>query len=146
MSVEKTVALVSRYFEEIWNRGNLASEPEFVHPNIVVHAPPFPGLPAGIAGPIQIVSIFRAAMPDLHLTNDVLFGEDDKVVQRWTTVGTHTGSDLFGVRATSRRLTITGINEFRIDGGRIVERWGTIDALGVLLQLGVVSLPGQTAG
>lgn len=141
MSTEENVALIRRYFDVIWNQGDLAREGEFVSQDVVVHARPFPGQSVGIAGAVEVAGTFRAAMPDLHITHDLLFGEGDKVIQRWHTVGTHRG-DLFGVRATGKQLTITGINIFRIAGGRIVERWGTVDALGVLVQLGVVSIPG----
>jgi predicted ester cyclase len=33
---------------------------------------------------------------------------------------------------------IDGINIFRIEDGRIVERWGRLDGLGLLRQLGLV--------
>jgi predicted ester cyclase len=33
---------------------------------------------------------------------------------------------------------IDGINIFRIEDGRIVERWGRLDDLGLLRQLGLV--------
>ena len=81
MSVEENKALVRRYFDTIWNKGQFEREPEFVALDIVVHAPPIPGIPDGIAGPLTIVGTFRAAMPDIHLTQDVLFGDGDKVVQ-----------------------------------------------------------------
>jgi len=138
VSVDENKALVERYFETIWNEGEFDKEPEFVDPDIVVHAPPIPGIPAGIAGPLMIVKTFRAAVPDLHLTNDDLLGEGDLVVQRWTARGKHTGDDLFGAAASGAELTMTGINEFRIESGRIAERWGVMDAAGLLRQLGLV--------
>jgi steroid delta-isomerase-like uncharacterized protein len=143
MTVEENKDLVRRYFDTIWNKFEIAREPEFVAKDIVVHAPPIPGLPEGIAGPIQIVSTFRAAMPDLVLTNEDVFAEGDKVVQRWSTVGTHTGADLFGVPASGKQIRLTGINEFRVADGRLAERWGVIDALALLQQLGIVPTPGQ---
>ena len=33
---------------------------------------------------------------------------------------------------------MTGINEFRLADGRIVERWGVMDAAGLMQQLGLV--------
>ena len=44
MSTEENKELVQNYFEEIWNKGNLEKESQFVDQNIVVHAAPFPGL------------------------------------------------------------------------------------------------------
>jgi predicted ester cyclase len=43
-----------------------------------------------------------------------------------------------GVPATGRTLVLDGINIFRIEDGRIVERWGRLDQLGLLRQLGLV--------
>ena len=137
MSVKENKDLVRRYFDTIWNKGQLEREPEFVALDIVVHAPPIPGIPDGIAGPLTIVGTFRAAMPDIHLTQDVLFGADDKVVQIWTTRGIHSGGDMFGFPATGNELVLTGINIFRVENGRIAERWGTMDLMGLMQQLGV---------
>lgn len=144
MTVEANTALVRNYFEEIWNKFNLDAEGDFVASDIVVHQPPIPGLPGGIAGPIQIVTTFRQAMPDLNVTIDDLFGEGDLVVDRWAAVGTHTGEPLFGVAATGRPIQISGIHEFRIAGGRIAERWGVVDELGLAQQLGLA--PGGSDG
>jgi predicted ester cyclase len=35
-------------------------------------------------------------------------------------------------------LVLAGINVFRLEGERIVERWGRLDELGLLRQLGVL--------
>jgi len=138
MTVEQNKTLIETYFQTIWNEGRFAEEPRFVDEHVVVHAPPIPGIPDGIAGPLAIVGTFRAAIPDIHLVNDDLFGEGATVIQRWTASGTHTGEPLFGVAPTGARLTMTGINEFRLADGRIVERWGVMDAAGLMRQLGLM--------
>lgn len=137
MSMQENLDLVRRYFDTIWNKGQFEREPEFIALDVVVHAPPIPGIPDGIAGPLAIVGTFRAALPDIHLTQDVLFGDEDKVVQIWTTRGIHSGAPLFGFPATGREYVLTGINIFRVASGRIVERWGTMDLMGLMQQLGV---------
>jgi steroid delta-isomerase-like uncharacterized protein len=137
MSVQENKDLVRRYFDTIWNKGQLERESEFVAQDIVVHAPPIPGIPEGIGGPLAIVGTFRAAMPDIHLTQDVIFGGDDKVVQIWTSRGIHTGAALFGFPARGTELVLTGVNIFRVANGRLVERWGVIDLMSLMQQLGV---------
>jgi predicted ester cyclase len=136
--------LIARYFDTIWNRGEFDREPEFVALDCIVHQPPIPGLPDGIAGPLAIVGTFRGALPDLKLTNVVVIAEGDRVVQRWILKGTHTGADLFGMPAAGVALTLSGINEFRIANGVIAERWGALDVLGMLQQMGVVPDPMQS--
>jgi predicted ester cyclase len=64
-----------------------------------------------------------------------LVAESDIVVERFTARGTHRG-DLMGAEPTGREITLAGINIFRVDGDRIVERWGRLDELGLLRQLG----------
>jgi len=135
--VEKNMDLIVRYFETIWNRGEFEREPEFVALDIVVHQPPIPGLPDGIAGPLQIVGTFRASIPDIHVEHTLLFGEGDKVVHRWVAKGHHTAAPLFSAGITDKEITMNGINTFRIANGRIVERWGHMDTLGLLQQLGL---------
>jgi predicted ester cyclase len=46
-----------------------------------------------------------------------------------------------GVAATGEEVTLPGINIFRLQDGRIVERWGLLDDLGFLRQLGLVVQP-----
>jgi predicted ester cyclase len=135
--VDKNIDLVKRYFETIWNRGELQRESEFVAKDIVVHQSPIPGLRDGIAGPLQIVGMFRASIPDIHLEHTVIFGEGDKVVHRWEAKGHHTGAPLFGAPITNKELVMTGINEYRIANGLIAERWGHMDIFGVIQQLGL---------
>ena len=43
-----------------------------------------------------------------------------------------------GVAPTGKTVSLPGINIFRLRDGRIVERWGRLDDLGFLRQLGVV--------
>jgi hypothetical protein len=43
-----------------------------------------------------------------------------------------------GAAPTNRIVTMPGINIFRLQGGKIVERWGNLDVLGFLTQLGVI--------
>ncbi len=138
MSTESNKALVVTYFQTIWNEGRFDQEPRFVDEDVFVHAPPIPGIPDGIAGPLAIVGTFRASVPDIHLVNDDLIAEADTVVQRWTARGTHTGAPLFGAPPSGKALVMTGINEFRLADGRIVERWGVMDAAGLMQQLGLV--------
>ena len=42
---------------------------------------------------------------------------------------------------SGRTVTLPGINIWRVRDGRIVERWGRLDELALLRQLGLVNLP-----
>jgi steroid delta-isomerase-like uncharacterized protein len=132
MSNESNKELVRRYIDELWNKGNLNSEGDFVAANIVVHEPSPPGQTISLVG---AASMLRAAMPDLVLVNEHLFGDGDRVVQHWAASGVHSGAALFGIPASNRKLVVSGVNMFRVFEGKISERWSIMDAAGLMQQL-----------
>ena len=67
---------------------------------------------------------------------DQLIAETDIVVERFTASGTHRG-DLMGVPPTGRVLVLKGMQMFRIENDTIVERWGRLDEVGLMRQLGL---------
>jgi len=87
------------------------------------------------------VGINLGAFPDVKVTSDSLVAEGDKVVNRWTAIGTHTG-ELMGIPATGKRITMTGITIVRVADGKITEFWMESDQMGMMQQLGVVPAPG----
>ena len=85
----------------------------------------------------QAGAMFRAAFPDWHSDTGILVAEDNLVVEPFTASGTQQG-EIFGVPASGRAVSLPGINIWRVRDGRIVERWGRLDELGLLRQLGLV--------
>jgi steroid delta-isomerase-like uncharacterized protein len=130
--------LVVAFIQELFTDGDLTAVPRYLDPDFVNHDPPFPGAPAGAEGMRLAAEMFRRALPDWHSELDQMVAEADIVVERFTASGTHTGGELMGVPANGRGIVLAGINIFRIDGDRIVERWGRLDELGLLRQLGLV--------
>ncbi len=137
MSIEENKALVQRFVEEVWNKGNLAAADEFLAANSVGHDPDAPGLAPGVEGFKQVFTMFRTAFPDLHVTVEDMIAEGDKVVSRTTARGTHKG-ELMGIAPTGKQVTVAEIRIHRIAGGKIVEHWGIVDKLSLMQQLGVV--------
>ena len=135
----KTVS--RRFFEEVWNKGNLAALNEIIAKDHVNSGPgTLPGLPTGPEGSKQLVTVYRNAFPDVHFTIDEQIAEGDKVVTRWTAHGTHQG-ELAGIPATGKSSTVTGIAVDRIVNGKIAESWGIFDQFGMMQQLGVIPVP-----
>jgi len=132
---EANKEIVRRFFEEGGNKRNLAVFDEIVVEDFKDHAP-MPH-PPGRQGLKQMLGGFQAALPDMRITVEDLVAEGDRVVARLTVGGTHKGP-LMGVPATGKRLSWTAIHLFRIQGGRIVERWAEADVAGMLRQLGLV--------
>jgi predicted ester cyclase len=62
------------------------------------------------------------------------------VAVRWTATGTHTG-EMFGMPATGKRATVTGMDLFRVQEGKLAGFWLSWDQLGMMQQLGVIPGP-----
>jgi steroid delta-isomerase-like uncharacterized protein len=140
MSAEDNKATARRWYEEVFNAGNLDLIHELFAPNFVDHDPvnPLPGL----EGVRQVVGMYRGAFPDLHITVEDWVADGDKVVTRFRAQGTHKGP-LLGIPPTEKQVTVTGIDMLGFEHGKISEHWGNRDDLGMLQQLGAVPAPGQ---
>jgi steroid delta-isomerase-like uncharacterized protein len=128
--------LVEAFIQELFTKGDLDAVDRYLAPGFVNHDAPFPGAPDGLEGMRQAAVLYRAALPDWHSDVDQMIAEDDVVVERFTASGTHQG-ELMGVPATGKTIVLQGINIFRVADGKIVERWGQLDQLGMLHQLGL---------
>lgn len=140
---EKNQATVRRVFEEVWGKGRLDGLDALLTSDIAVHDPMEPT--EGLNAYKDAVRKYRTAFPDLRVDIDDLFSAGDKVVVRWHATGTHRGP-LETLPPTGRQATITGISVARFSGDRICEQFDNWDALGMMQQLGVVTLPGKAAG
>lgn len=144
MSTEENKAVMRRIYEEVINRGNMDAADELIAADLVDHAP-FPGQEPGLDGFKDAVTAFRAAFPDLHATMEDEIAEGDMVAVRFTMSGTHRG-ELMGMAPTGNRMTITGIDLARFEGGKGVEHWASQDDLGMMRQLGVIPSPETAEG
>ena len=133
---EENKALVRRYFEEIWDKGNLDLIEELFTTNFVRHGPTATeGEVRGLEGFKGVVSMYRTAFPDLRVPIEDLIAEGDRVVTRWTARGTHQG-ELMGIAPTGNQVGVTGIIVDRISGGKIEEEWVDYDTLHLMQQIG----------
>jgi predicted ester cyclase len=139
MSAEENKAIIRRYIEEAWNKGNVNIIDQVMADNYARYIPG-PELPLDREGQKQRIRAFRLAFPDFHLTIDDMVAEGDKVAFRMTGTGTQHGT-FMGIAPTGRQTTITIIDIARFASGKIVEHWGNRDELGMLLQLGVIIPP-----
>jgi steroid delta-isomerase-like uncharacterized protein len=138
---EESKALIQRFVEEAFNKGNLGVADEVYASDFVSHesSGPVERGPEYVKG---FVGTYRDAFPDGRTTVEDSIAEGDKVAYRWTFRGTHRG-ELMGIAPTEKQVTITGITVDRISGGKIEEEWNNFERLGVLRQLGAVPPQGQ---
>lgn len=139
---EERKAMVRRVYEA-FSSGDLDALDELLDPNFVDHNP-IPGQAPGAEGVKQTIAMFRSGFPDLRATVEDLIAEGHTVASRLTYRGTHQG-EFMGMPATGKQVTVSWMDIMRIDGGRITERWGNGDELGMLQQLGAIPAPGEAA-
>jgi len=135
MGTEEHRALVLRFYEQVWNRGNVDVAAEVFAEGYVRHDLRPTRAEPGPAGQAAIARDFRAAFPDLRMRVDLILAEDDLVAARWTTEGTNSGA-WGGREPTGKRAVFSGVNIFRFAEGKVVELWNHRDDLGLMQQLG----------
>jgi len=142
MSVEENIALVRRWFQEVWNEGRVQSIYDLMAPDAVAVGQGQPG--EEIRGPAQFAAFYNrlhGAFPDMKITIEDAFGADNKVVVRWSTTMTHTGNDL-GIPATNKRVSVTGISIAYFADGKVVRGWDNWDQLAMMQQLSSAAAAG----
>ena len=135
MSIEDNKTLVRDFIDALFTDGDLSATDTFLAPTFVNHDPPV-GVTPDAEGMRMAGSMFRTAFPDWHSELHALIAEDDIVVERFTASGTQRG-ELMGVAPTGKHIELQGINIFRVRDGKITERWGRLDELALLQQLGL---------
>jgi steroid delta-isomerase-like uncharacterized protein len=138
-TIEQNKDTVTAFITALFSHGDVGAVDDYLALDFVNHDPPL-GVPAGREGMRAVAAMFRAAFPDWHSDMEFLVGEGDLVVEVFTARGTQQG-EIFGAPASGRGAQLPGINVWRVRQGRIVERWGRVDELGLLRQLGLVPAP-----
>ena len=137
MSDDANIAVVSRIWNEVWNQGKLEACDEIFAPDYVGIIPAQPGPIRGIEQFKQMVSIYRTALPDVHLRVDDLFTSGDRIAVRWVSRGTNTGP-MMGIPPTGKAVEIMGISLFQMGGGKVVAEWEGFDTMSMMQQLGLM--------
>jgi len=139
-NTEENKTVVSDFIGALFTKGDLNAVDTYLSEDFVNNDPPF-GASADREGMRSAGAMFRAVFPDWRSDIHMLIAERDIVVEVFTATGTHTGTEIMGIAASGRTVTLPGINVFRVRDGRIVERWGRLDDLAFLRQLGVIQQP-----
>ncbi len=79
----------------------------------------------------------QQGVPDMHIQVQELLLDGDLASAMVMLTGTQTGP-LMNIPATGRPFKMKGVDLFRIKNSQIVERWGVLDMMGALAQLGVM--------
>ena len=138
--LERNKALVHRYNDEIWIKGNLQILEEFCSAEIVQHFLPIGSDTKGLEELRKQIRIHRKAFPDWAEEIKRIVAEGDLVVTHFVSTGTNEGS-FSGNPPTGKQIHINEMSFYRIVDGRIVEQWLIPDLLNLNQQLGLIGKP-----
>ena len=136
---QDNAAIVRGFADEVITKGNIEAAAEYVWESVIEQVP-LPGQGPGLNGLKDIIRAMRTGFPDIVFSIQEQIAEGDKVASRFEWTGTHKGGFL-GIPATGRPVRVWGIVIDRLEDGRIKDTRIIMDTLGLMVQLGVVSLP-----
>lgn len=129
--------LISRYFEKVWNQGNVDILDEILSSEYINHNPGFENPKPGPVGLKPIVLAIRKGFPDLKYIVERMVVAEDHVAVHVTMTGTHTGV-FFGILPTGKSISVSQMQIERIVDGKMVEHWRVTDDLSMMRQLGQI--------
>ncbi len=135
---EENLAIAGRYFDEIMSQGRLDVVDELMAPHFAFHIPTLPDAVRGPEGMKGFVSGLRTGFPDAKFVPDYMIADGPRVAARYHMSGTHSGPFL-GAPPSNNAVTDMGSDIFHISNGKIVELWVAEDAVGLLVQMGILS-------
>lgn len=135
MSKEANIA-AQEHLAESLNAGEVDAAVSSFAEDVVDHDPA-PDQEPGREGFRNFWRTMLTAFPDARIEPSHLAADEDHVTVAYTLTGTHQG-EFQGIAPTGKAIEISGVQLARFEEGRIVERWGSSDELGILKQLGAV--------
>jgi predicted ester cyclase len=136
---EENKAIVRRFYAEVMGKGNIDVLKELMVEDFTDHGETLFGSPPnrdvlqmGLEGMHNLFQDFNVFIEDM-------IAEGDLVGVRGTMRCKNTGAWL-GAKAQGNMLEWKGHAIFRIENGKIKERWFNSDSLNVVMQMGVVTL------
>lgn len=124
--------LVLRW-QEAWNTGQTETLSEFVAPDFICHYLTDVEW-RGVDGANTEIKNWRKLFPDWHEEVVDFIVEKDKVVIRYNSTGTHSGT-YEGIDSTGIKVRISEVSIFRIKDGKLAEQWCFPDDAGLKNQL-----------
>lgn len=131
-SNEQTLA---RFYAAV-NEGRLADAGAFLAEDFICAAP-LPGMKPGRDGYRHFLAQFRTGFPDARFEPVEFVSQGETTVCRYRFTGTHRVKFL-NLRPTHKAADVSGIAVWRFREGKMIELQGNFDALGLLVQLGLV--------
>lgn len=132
---ERNKETVRLWFEEGWNKNrNMELIEQCFDPEWNDGNPILVNQISGHEGMKQLVRDYKNGASDAHFTITHLYANHNFVTIRYEVEAHHTGN-LFGIPATGKQFTSTGLVLYEMKDGRILESWQELDMTGIINQL-----------
>jgi steroid delta-isomerase-like uncharacterized protein len=135
MEKSKTNLNVVQRFYDAYNNKREAILNEVIADDYVDYGHQPPG--RGVQGARSDYQDIARGFEDARFDIDEMFGDDDRVVVRWTLHATNTGP-FAGLTPTQKKIEVRGISLYRLRDGKITETRNLADLLALFTQLGTI--------
>jgi steroid delta-isomerase-like uncharacterized protein len=106
---------------EIWNTGDLEALDAIVDPQFEYRMTPSFKATTGIDSLKQLVTYYRTAYPDFHITILEEIYAEDKAVLFWTINATNSGPGIYP--PTNKQINVQGMSIYHFTNGKIFDEW-----------------------
>ena len=128
------IAFAKRFFEEVYEKGQVEKLGEFCTTDVYVTGLPAPFTP-DFAGLKQLTAMLPSAFSNQTWEVQEVIAEGDRMAVRWLTTSIHTG-EFMGIPATGKKIAVTGMEFWHMRDGKIAEKLINMDLLGLMTQIG----------
>jgi steroid delta-isomerase-like uncharacterized protein len=132
-------AVARSFFEDVLDTGKLEDYSKSHAADFVAHAE---GHLASLEEDMAAAREQRKAMPDMRVKVNHIVAEGDLVSVYWTASGTNTAAG-WGIPATGKSVSVSGMTLFRFERGLIQEEWSVFNQYSLMKQLGLLPAPAK---
>ena len=127
-----TKEIAEEYANTIWNAKEISVIDRLIHHDVLIHS--LLGDFRGAHAMKEVVQAWLKGFPDLSVSNELIFSENDLVSIQWNAKGTHKG-EFKGRQPTEKPVSYSGVTVYRIQNGHIIEYWAYLDMQHLLSQI-----------
>ena len=135
MSSVESLREVVRRLENTFNDPQIreSSYFDFYDDSLMIHGFP-PNFPANKEGFKQFIYLLWKGFPDIIIIFEDIIVEGNKVVCRYSLVGTHKG-EFMEIQPAGKHFRVNGMTIFSFRDAKVVERWNLVDMISLMEQL-----------
>lgn len=131
--------LCAAWLDAVFNTKDLSAGAGYLAEDFVDENP-FPGSTGDREGTLGTMGMLHQAFPDIRVDVVDSIEDGDKVLVRERFTGTHQG-EFMGAPASGKSAMIESLDIMTIRDGKIVRHAGVFDAMGLMMQLGMIPTP-----